>query len=370
MFRTQKKLDKIKNNNLNKLLNSKNDSNDNNLSSTKNMIKKERISVVSKNKSDINTSKEDAKEENNKNNEIIIKSNINSKNNNNDFNSDNDGKNIDISIQFEKGPIKIDYNNNNKDNNNDKNNNYDGKNPNNNNVDNKKDRHMDDYMNNDPRYKYYSSTDKKAKNYKYFKELNDSLYKDLREINGKFENRKNYLKKHHHNLEFQRHFGDEETCPICREMRKRGKKEEREKGLFSAFNFFNFKGFKTGKRSLKRLKFSSIQKNLNSKRNDLISEERKKLGLYSLNNINKNNIHDFRNKYMQFNGMNRIRKLNRFGSAENVYSNFERNNSNNNLKKGEKEYEKNIEGENSLEYPLLKNYFHEDNFCKTNDYYN
>ena len=153
-------------------------------------------------------------------------------------------------------------------------------------------------------------------------------------------------------------------------MRKRGKKEEREKGLFSAFNFFNFKGFKTGKRSLKRLKFSSIQKNLTSKRNDLLNEERKKLSLYSTNNVNQNNIHDFRNKYMQFNGMNRIRKLNRFGSAENIYSNYDRNYSNNNLKKGEREYEKNIEGENSLEYPLLKNYFHEDNFCKTNDYYN
>jgi hypothetical protein len=53
------------------------------------MIKKERISVVSKNKSDINTSKDDIKENNNKNNEIIIKSNINSKNNNKDNNNNN-----------------------------------------------------------------------------------------------------------------------------------------------------------------------------------------------------------------------------------------------------------------------------------------
>jgi hypothetical protein len=64
-------------------------------------------------------------------------------------------------------------------------------------------------------------------------------------------------------------------------------------------------------------------------------------------------------KYMQFNGMNRLNKLNRYGSTENLNNN--RYNSelksfrNLNINNIDREMEKNVE---DLEYPLLKNYFH------------
>ena len=68
---------------------------------------------------------------------------------------------------------------------------------------------------------------------------------------------------------------------------------------------------------------------------------------------------------MQFNGMNRIKKLRRYGSCDNfVYSEcFSHNNNDNkrNLKLNmNKEVEKNHDEMNKFEYPALNNYFHDD----------
>ena len=83
--------------------------------------------------------------------------------------------------------------------------------------------------------KYPVSAKKKHKN------LAEKLFKDLKDINSKLENKEEYFKKNFLNLHYDKHVGDEKTCPLCREMRKRGRKSEREKGLFNAFSFRNFK---------------------------------------------------------------------------------------------------------------------------------
>ena len=94
----------------------------------------------------------------------------------------------------------------------------------------------------------------------------DSLYKDFSEINNNLENRNDYFKKHHYNIDYQKHYGDEKTCPICKEMRKRAFKMEKEKGLFSAL------AKSTKKKSLSKLKLTQlIKKNKTEKQLDLLS---------------------------------------------------------------------------------------------------
>lgn len=326
LFRTNKKLAKIKKN--------RHDSasgiGEENMA--KRIKKKEKISLVSKDKSEVYSSqKEDSKDLNNK---IIVKDKFN---NNNEFSDDNDANRIDISIQFSNTPLNIDYNN--------ENNNILKKNKNKN---------------------KFNSTSKKDKN------ITDSLYKDLREINNKLENRNDYFKKHHYNLEYQKHYGDEKTCPICKEMRKKGKRMEKEKGLFSAFSFRNYK--KINKKTLNKLKLSQLQKTQNSKKMDLLSDdERKKNNVLDVNNYNhisKENS-DFRKKYLQFNGMNKLNRFNRYGSVGNFmkYRNNYSRNDYNNLRNEKKLNDKSEEVYNNSEYPVLKNYFHDDNIYNTNDYF-
>ena len=196
-----------------------------------------------------------------------------------------------------------------------------------------------------------SSAKKKHKN------LVSSLYKDLRDLNKKIENKDDYFKKNYLNLHYERHVGDERTCPICREVRKRGKKEEREKGLFNAFSYRNIKKF--NKKSLSKLKISLQQK---SKENNYFwnnyesNKKRNENNFFSMNN-NINN--ELRNKYMQFNGMNRFNKLNRYGSSENLsnirYDKISFGKSNSNMNK---EVEKNEDDLEQYQYPALNNYFH------------
>ena len=202
--------------------------------------------------------------------------------------------------------------------------------------------------------KYPSSAKKKHKN------LVDSLYKDLREINSKLENKEDYIKKNYYNLHYDRHVGDEKTCPICREVRKRGRRMEREKGLFSAFSFRNYK--KINKKAFAKLKISLQQKS--KENNEVIWNNIERQKYYNDNNIfSMNNIdNDFRTKYMQFNGMNRFNKLNRYGSTENLskyrYNNDKRSFRNLNLNM-DKEMEKNEDDMFNWQFPALNNYFHD-----------
>ena len=143
-------------------------------------------------------------------------------------------------------------------------------------------------------------------------------------------------------------------------MRKRGKKEEREKGLFSAFSFRNIK--KINKKSLSKLKISLQQK---SKDNNFFwnnFDSNKKNYENNFFSMNNNMEIELRNKYMQFNGMNRFNKLNRYGSTENIskyrYNNDKRSFRNLNLNM-DKEMEKNEDDMFNWQFPALNNYFHD-----------
>ena len=323
LFRTNKKLGKIKKNKYDSVGKNKKDEN-----LSKRVKKKERISLISKDKPEANLSQKENSKDNNNN--LIVK-----ENNNNEFDDDLKENRIDISIQFSNTPISINYNENNK-------NNINFKKP-----------------------KFNSTSKKKNKN------ITDSLYKDLHEINNKLENRNDYLKKHYH-LDYPKHIGDEQNCPICKEVRKKGKKMEKEKGLFSAFSFRNFKTIK--RKSLNKLKLSQLKKNQNYKIDLLSDDERKKNNIFgwnnNINNLSQQNL-DFRKKYMEFNGMNRLNRINRYGSVGN-YNNYKSNkvsrNENNKALNDGKIYDKSEDIFNNSEYPLLKNYFHNNDY-KTNDYY-
>ena len=199
--------------------------------------------------------------------------------------------------------------------------------------------------------KYPVSAKKKNKN------LVDSLYKDLRDLNHKIQNKDDYFKKNYLNLHYERHVGDERTCPICRQVRKRGRKEEREKGLFSAFSFRNIK--KINKKSLSKLKISLQQKSKDNNffRNNFDSNKKNyENNFFSMNN---NIDTELRNKYMQFNGMNRFNKLNRYGSSENLrnYA-FDKTSFRKSNLFMDKEMEKNDDNLEEYQYPALNNYFH------------
>ena len=182
------------------------------------------------------------------------------------------------------------------------------------------------------------SANKKRKNFK------DSLYKDLRDINNKLKNKEDFLKRNYYNLQYQRHFGDEKTCHVCQEMRKKGIISEKEKGLHSALSFRNLRHLK--KRSLSKLRISIQPK---GKENN---------NFFSTNNIEA----EFKNKYLQFNGLNRPNKLNRFGSSINLTNGkFENNKKKRNFRTMkyniDKEMEKNRDDEVKRQYGTLKQYF-------------
>ena len=71
---------------------------------------------------------------------------------------------------------------------------------------------------------------------------------------------------------------------------------------------------------------------------------------------------DFKNKYMKFNGMNNINKLNRYGSSQNFKSDLGYENIpsfRNTYLNIDKEMEKNEEELDRIRYPALSNYFHD-----------
>ena len=155
-------------------------------------------------------------------------------------------------------------------------------------------------------------------------------------------------------MDYDRHVGDEKTCPICRKVRRRGRKLEREKGLFSAFSLRHLQNL--NRRSLPKLNIVIPQK---EKETDFKNNyERKELDkLFSMNNLDM----DFKNKYMKFNGMN-INKLNRYGSSQNFKSDLGYENIpsfRNTYLNIDKEMEKNEEELDRIRYPALSNYFHD-----------
>ena len=156
--------------------------------------------------------------------------------------------------------------------------------------------------------------------------------------------------------------GDEETCPICRQVRKRGRKSEREKGLlFNAFSFRNINNF--NKKAFSRLKLT-LQSKLKGKETELWNNAQRKNNVFENNflSLNNNDEIDFKKKYMQFNGMNRLKRLKRYGSSENMVNSECISNNNNfrNLKLNmDKESEKNYDGLNKYQYPVLNNYFND-----------
>ena len=176
------------------------------------------------------------------------------------------------------------------------------------------------------------------------KNLKESLYKDLRDIKNKLKNKDDYLKKNYYNLHYQKHFGDEKNCFLCQEMRQRGKISEKEKGIHDALSLMSLKNL--NRRPLSKLKIAVQPK-----------------GKEINNFLSTNNIEaEFKNKYLQFNGLNRNNKLNRYGSSENL-TNYK--NENENIKinfRGlklimDKEIEKNREDDDIFQYQTLKQYF-------------
>ena len=186
--------------------------------------------------------------------------------------------------------------------------------------------------------------------------LEEYLFNDLKELHDKLDNKDEYFKQKCYNFHYDRHVGAEKTCPICREVRKRGKKSEREKGLFSAFSFKEFKD--KNKRSLSKLKVSLQQKD---KENSLLNNyDKKRFYRQNLISLNDNIDSDFKKKYMQFNGMNRLHKLKRCDSGS-ILSNYRYNNdvkSFRSLNFG-REIEKNGDDLERIQYHALRNYFND-----------
>ena len=172
------------------------------------------------------------------------------------------------------------------------------------------------------------------------KNLKESLYKDLQEINNKLRNKDDYLKKHFH-APYQKHVGDMSTCPVCLEMEKKGIHAEKEKGLLKILTSRNLKNING--RNQSKMK---IALNRNGKENN-------SLNIFGANNIGD----DFNNKYLQFNGFNR---LNRYGSFENLFSyrndNKKRNSRKINLFKN-KEMDKNRDDFDRWHFSALGQYF-------------
>ena len=137
------------------------------------------------------------------------------------------------------------------------------------------------------------------------KNLKESLYKDLQEINNKLKNKDDFFKNYYH-AQYQRHIGDCSTCPLCIEMKKKGILSERQKGLHGALSTSG------NVKSLNRRNFSKIKIALNSNG----KENNNNLNIFSTSNIAK----EFNNKYLQFNGFHRPNKLSKLGSFTNLLS--------------------------------------------------
>jgi hypothetical protein len=354
LFRSNKKLKKIKKNRYSSAGpgsgSAREGGKDDNL--RKRIKKKEKISLISKDKTDAHSSqKSDSKEQTNrlqKNKDYV-----------NEFSDEIEGNHIDISIQFSNEPINM--------------NKY-SKNNNNNEYYNTRKLNVRSIKKNNDNNKCQSAA-KKTKN------INDSLYKDLHEINNRLNDKNNFLINHHHNGDYEKHYGDEMTCPKCREMRKKGRKMEKEKGLFHAFNFKNYKTI--SKKALSKLKLMQFHKtqnnnmnNINSNSNmknkiNLLSDDERKKELQSIyNNYNKYKNSEFKKKYLQFNGMNRLHKFNRYGSAENFMNHQVSRNENVKTINNKKNEKKSDDIYNNSEYPVLRNYFHDDNnYFDSNNYF-
>ena len=175
------------------------------------------------------------------------------------------------------------------------------------------------------------------------KNLKEKLFKDLRDINKKINNKDDYLKKNYFNLNYQRHFGDEKYCTLCEERRQKGIIAEHEKGLHDTLSFRNYRNF--NQRPLSKLRISILP--------------REKLNnFFRTNNI----VDEFKNKYLQFNGLNRTHKFKRNSSIDNLAnSRYEKGITNRNfggykLNFG-RDKENNKKVGNRLQYSTLKYYF-------------
>jgi hypothetical protein len=172
--------------------------------------------------------------------------------------------------------------------------------------------------------------------------IKESLYKDLRDIKNKLKNKEDYLKKNYYNLHYQKHFGDEKNCYLCQEMRQKGLISQKEKGINETLSLRNSKDIKH--RPLSKLRIS-------------VQQKAKDKNIFRTNNIEA----EFKNKYLQFNGLNRPSRLIRYGSSENfTNTRYENDNKPRNFRvlklNVDKDIEKNRDDDN-LKYQTLKHYF-------------
>ena len=311
--------------------------------------------LVSKNKSDSNSFQGEE-------NRLILRNDNNLKNNNEFSGKDGEANRIDITIQFSNKPINIKYNfkeketlpifrsmaaadrdlKNNINTNKSKLNFKKGKN----------------------RFEFNLANKKNKLNI--CKNISNSSYKDLIEKNNKLDSRKDNLKKHYH-FDYPKHMADQKNCSIYIEILKKGREMEKEKGLFKAFSFGNYKII--NRKPLNKLKPPQMIKNSNNKKLDSsIDDERKKNNMSIWHNLNQQNL-GFCKKYIKFNDINRSQRFNRYGREEN-YMNYEYSrNDNNQLINDGGLLGKSHDIFNGSEYPLLKNYFHVNDY-KTNNYFN
>ena len=129
-------------------------------------------------------------------------------------------------------------------------------------------------------------------------------------------------------------------------MRQKGLISQKEKGINETLSLRNSKDIKH--RPLSKLRISVQQKT-------------KDKNIFRTNNIEA----EFKNKYLQFNGLNRPSKLIRYGSSENLTNTrYENDNKPRNFRllklNMDKDIEKNRE-EDNLKYQTLKHYFNKKN---------
>ena len=316
-----------------------NNINDNNLS--KRVKKTEKISLVSKNKLDSNSSQGEE-------NRLILRNDNNLKNNNEFSSKDGEANTIDITIHFSNNPINLKYNIKEKEHNNNINTN----------------KRKLNFKKGKNRFEFNLANKKNKLNI--CKNISNSLYKDLREINNKLDSRNDYIKKHYH-LDYPKHIGDQKNCPICIEDLKKGREMEKEKGLFKAFSFGKYKII--NRNTLNKLKPPQMKKNPNNQKLDSSSDdERKKNNMGIWNSLNQQNP-GICKKYIKFNNINRSQRFKRYERVENYKNYHYSKNDNNQLINDGRSFGKSWDIFNGSEYPLLKNYFHNNDY-KANNYFN
>ena len=72
---------------------------------------------------------------------------------------------------------------------------------------------------------------------------------------------------------------------------------------------------------------------------------------------------------MEFNGMNKLQRFNRYGNVENFMNYKISRNDNNQFLINGRLFEKSEDVFNNWEYPFMKNYFHSNDY-KTKNYFN